>query len=384
MKSVKIKTLRASDRSVVLLLAFLTILLGFQESAAQTSSLPAQQRKEEAAGSGLIYLTREKILAGARDEGKLVVAPGFASGTTPALLKAFAKKYPFIQSTPLNVAGTAAAQRQLFDMASGSSNVDVFSPSSVLWSDYFKRNVIKKFDLRKMAKTGQLRIPVEMIDESGMIAWLGTNTGIIAYNSKLVPAEMAPHGWQSCVDPQWRGKVGVDTKPNVLVWLVPRWGEEKVLDFARKLKANDAVWTSQSTPNLVKLAAGEFHLLCWVYLHSTQRLLNKDPTVPIKMVVPDPVPVSMHEPEGVYLGARNPHAALLWMEFLAGREAQETVDSIDPGRASFLVEGTLSSRLVRGATVSLCGAGCRDQEDRRMEQIAVGAWGFPKAGYTPK
>jgi iron(III) transport system substrate-binding protein len=327
--------------------------------------------------------TRQQIIAEAKSEAKLSVSPGHDEATIALLAKAFQKKYPFIQTTWGIVTGVEAAQRQLFEMAAGKSNVDVFSPSTAHWSEYFKQHLFKPYDFRALVKAGSLTIPAEMVDDTGLLVWLGTNMGVISYNSKLVPAEKAPKGWESCLDPQWRGKFSVDTKPNVLAWLATRWGEEKLLSFAKKLKENDPVWSRGNVRNLTQLVSGELLMNCGMYIHEIQRLRKKDATAPLAMAVPDPFPMSSHEPEAIYARAKNPNAGLLWLEFLASREGQEIVESVEQGRGSFLVEGTLANKLAKGANVSLCAAVCRGREEKLMTLIAVEAWGLPKVGYSP-
>jgi iron(III) transport system substrate-binding protein len=331
-----------------------------------------------------IPASKGEIVSNAKKEGKLILSPGYDKKTIAALVKAYNKHYPFVDVSWSYVSGVTAAQRQLFEMAAGKAALDLFSPSSDNLGDYLKQNVYKKYDFRKIAQGGVLKIMPEMIDESGLFVWLGSNVGVLAYNSKLVPANKAPSNWESCLDPQWKGKIAVDTRPNTLSWLVPAWGEEKVLDFARKLKENEPLWVRGQTAHMPRLAAGEYPIHCSMYLHTAQRTLLGDPTLPVKVVVPNPVPITSHEPEGVYVGAKNPNAALLWIEFVASNEAQQIVDSIDPGKASFLLEGTVGQKLLKGKSVSLCGGSCRDRQSEYMERIAVTAWGLPKLGEDPK
>ncbi len=68
------------------------------------------------------------------------------------------------------------------------------------------------------------------------------------------------------------------------------------------------------------------------------------------------------------------------MDFLASKEGQTLLDSVDPGRASFLIQGTLANKLAKGVNMSICGAGCRGRDDKLAERIAVEAWGLPKMG----
>jgi ABC-type Fe3+ transport system substrate-binding protein len=355
----------------------LPVIVGMLWALAVPGPQAVGQTKKES-----VTLTKAQILEGAKKEAKLTVSPAFDEKSIPIMVKAFEKKYPFIKVSWTSADGIPAYQRQLFELSAGRANLDIFSSNIAFWSEYFKQNVVKNVDFKGMAQGGHLNIPLEMIDGSGMVVWLGSYTGVLVYNTKLVTPEKTPKSWEACLDPYFNGKFSVDTKPNVLAWLTPAWGAEKLLGFARKIKENNPIWSRGNIRNLTMLTSGEISLNCGNYVHSTQRALNQDPN--IKMVVPDPFPVSFHEPEAIYAGAKNIHSALLWIEFLASKEGQQVAESLEPGRGSFLVEGTLTNKLMKGAKVSLCGDECRGTEDKLMQRIATEAWGFPKVGYEPK
>jgi iron(III) transport system substrate-binding protein len=339
----------------------------------------AQSQKETAP------LSKEEILAGAKKEGRLIFATAHEETTVPHLVNAFKKKFPFIKEVNFHsVSGIPAGQKELFELAAGKSNVDVFTPHSVFWSEYFKQDLFAKYNLRDLAKARQLQIPAEMIDDSDVAVWTSTNSSIIVYNRDLVPADKVPAGWESCLDPYWKGKFAVDTKPNVLAWLAARWGEEKVLSYAKKLKENQPIWVRGNTGALTRAAAGEIPLVCGTYNHTTQRQLMKDPNTPLRIVAPNPLGISFHEPFAVYGKAKNPNAALLWIEFLVSNEAQQIVDRLDPGKAFFMIEGTLANKLMKGNEASICTSQCRGREEKLMERIAVEAWGLPKVGAAAK
>jgi ABC-type Fe3+ transport system substrate-binding protein len=356
---------------------FISLILGtFLASVLSEPAALAQAKKDS------LMVTKAQILEGAKKEAKLNVSPAFDEKSAPVIIKAFEKKYPFVKVNWTFADGLVARQRELFELSAGRANLDIITTNIAFWSEYFKQNVVKKVDFKGMAQAGHLDIHPDMIDDSGMVVWLGSYTGVLVYNTKLVPAERAPKSWDACLDPYFKGKFSVDTKPNVLAWLTPAWGEEKLLGFARRIKENTPMWSRGNTRNLAMLTSGEVLMNCGNYVHSTQRAMSQDPN--LKMVVPDPFPVSFHEPEAIYANAKNIHSALLWIEFLASKEGQQVMESLDPGRASFLVEGTLTNKLMKGAKVSLCGDDCRGTEDKLMQRIATEAWGFPKVGYEPK
>jgi iron(III) transport system substrate-binding protein len=337
----------------------------------------AQPREE------MIYVSGEQIAEGAKKEGKLLLHPAlrpeYDKATLPDLIKAFGKKYPFVQPTwgVTKMGNRPNPQHALDELVAGKAVVDILGFSGSFPSEYPEKGLLKKYQFKEMAKNGQIKIPPEMIDETGIIVWSSSNTGIITYNSTLVAPDKAPKGWESCVEPQWRGKFSVDSDPNTLTWLIPRWGEEKLFDFARRLKANDALFSRGNTRNLGSLAEGKLSFNCGMYIHPMSRMLKKDAALPIKMVIPDPFPITLHDPQAIYVGAKNPHAGLLWLEFLASREAQEIIDSNEPGRGSFLVEGNLVNKLAKNANVSVCNVNCLLRGNKIAERIAVEIWGLP-------
>jgi iron(III) transport system substrate-binding protein len=331
----------------------------------------------------MIYVSAEQITAGAKKEGKLLLHPAlrpeYDKATLPDLMKAFGKKYPFVQPTwGVSAMSTRPNPKEALDeLVEGKAIVDILGFSGSFPSEYPEKGLLKKYQFKEMAKNGQIKIPPEMIDETGIIVWSSNNTGIITYNSTLVAPDKAPKGWESCVEPQWRGKFSVDSDPNMLTWLIPRWGEQRLFDFARKLKDNEPLFSRGNTRNLGLLAEGKLSLNCGMYIHPMSRMLKKDAALPIKMVIPDPLPITLHDPQAIYIGAKNPHAALLWLEFLASKEAQEIVDSNEPGRGSFLVEGNLVHKLAKNTNVSICNVNCLLRGNKIAERIAVEIWGLP-------
>jgi len=362
---------------------FLNLALGFV-CLFPVSQCLAQVRQE------MIYASSAQMIEGAKKEGKLLLHPAlrpeYDEATIPELLKAFSKKYPFVDATwGVTQMGSRPNPKQaLNELVSGKAAVDILGFSGSFPSDYSERGLLKKYDLKAMARDGQIKIPLEMIDDTGMIVWSSNNTGVITYNSTLVTADNEPKGWESCLDPQWKGKFSLDTNPNTLTWLIPRWGEERLFDFARKLKENNPIFARGNTRNLGLLAEGKLAMNCSMYIHPMSRMLKNKPALPIKMVVPNPFPLTFHDPQAIYVGAKNPHAALLWLEFLASREAQGVIDSNEPGRGLFLVEGNLVHKLAKSANVSVCNVNCLLIGNKIAEKIAREIWGLAESRPTER
>jgi len=167
----------------------------------------------------IIYISGEQITEGAKKEGKLFLHPAlrpeYDKATLPDLLQAFGKKYPFVQPTwGVTEMGTRPnPQQALAELAAGKAVVDILGFSGSFPSEYPERGLLKRYDLKAMAKNGQIKIPLEMIDDTGMIVWSSNNTGIITYNSTLAAPDKAPKGWESCVESQWRGSLASTAIP---------------------------------------------------------------------------------------------------------------------------------------------------------------------------
>jgi len=367
-------------RSTILLFICACLLLSTVRAQVFAQSFDLQALKQEAAKRKQIFLTRAEILAGAKKEGKLKVVPGFTKEGIPDMVAAFKKKYPFIKNISWDVVtGSVATQREVMALAAGSKQTDVLNVSTAVLDSYVDRHLMKAYDFQGMVQAGELKIPLKMVQ--GVMVWTGNSISIIAYSTLVVPPEKAPKNWNDCLDPQWKGKVAVDTRGRYLARVYPAWTAEQLLDFAKKLKNNDPKWVRGQTSTMPRLTSGELALFCGANLHSTNRVLVKDPSAPIKIVVPDPVGMTTGDHAAIYTKAENPHAGLLWIEFTASKEGQEVRDSFNPGDGSYLVEGTLANKLVGTTKVSVCAdLECLSKQREVGERIIVEAWKFPKAG----
>ncbi len=98
----------------------------------------------------------------------------------------------------------------------------------------------------------------------------------------------------------------------------------------------------------------------------------------LQYVILEPVPVRQSEIEGIQASAQNPHAALLWFEWMASLEAQKLADEYEPLASSIHVRGGAIEHELKGKTLS---AVSWEQQERVQEwqgQI-LRAYGFPKA-----
>ncbi len=345
--------------------------------AAPNSALDEAQKQAEA--KGFVFATsHDEIVAKAKKEGELRVLSSFDAKVAKAMAAAFMKKYPFVDVSVSDLGSVEGAQRFLLDLkAGGGKEWDVDRAYTEFYEDYLPFQ--KKFDILGMAQHGVLSVPVKLIDPQvrGVVT-LSSNINVVAYNKKLIPEEKVPKSWEDFLKPEFKGrKFMADIRPIPLAVLVPAWGLEKVLNFAKKIAAQDPVWVRGHTRNVTALLAGEYPLFLGPNFGSTKRVQQKDPAGILGYKIVEPVPIRLHEGNGVLKNAEHPYAGLLWLEFEASPEGQEIMDKYWPDGASVFSPGSAQEELTKGKDLSVVDWGGYRKLDDNLEKI-VEAYGLPK------
>jgi iron(III) transport system substrate-binding protein len=336
--------------------------------------------KQEAESKGYVFLSsRDEIIAHAKKEGSVRVLGSLGRPTANALRDSFRKKYPFIDAQVEEIGGTEVYLRMIQEMKAGlAKGWDV----NYLAFDYYNEYLPfqKKFDILNMARQGVLQIPLKMIDPLHRhVVVVASELQVVAYNKKLVPAEKLPNSWEAFLKEEFTGrKFMLDIRPKEVATLVPAWGLERTLDFARKLAAQKPVWVRGNSRAMPLLLSGEQTLLFGPNLASVLRAKAKDQTDTLAYKLVEPVPARLNETQAVLNTASHPHAGLLWLEFLCSTEGQAILDKYEPYGASVLAAGSFQEKLTRGAKVSMVDwehyTKMQDYQNKIVE-----AYGFPRA-----
>jgi ABC-type Fe3+ transport system substrate-binding protein len=342
-----------------------------------------QKAKVESEAKGFIFETsRDEIIAKAKKEGRLRVLSSLEIEALKPVSEAFKKKYPFIDLRAEEIAGTDTYQRMILEMKSGmASGWDVNYLTTDYYDDYFPYQ--KKFDVLGMAQQGVLQIPLGMIDPVNRnIVSYTTNTQVVAYNKKLIPEDKVPSTWEEFLKPEFKGrKFVVDIRPQEVANLIPAWGLEKTLQFARAIAAQNPIWVRGHSRTIAAMAVGEYAMLLGANLNSINRAMHKDRTGALAYKVVEPVPIRIADHESVYDKAASPYAGLLWLEFIAGSEAQQIINRDDKGSVFF--PGTTPHQLTQGKKITLIAWEHAPKLEELQKKIFE-AYGFPKADAAKK
>ena len=357
------------------------ILLSAISAALAASSFPDLTKvKRDAEAKGYIFETsRDEIVAKAKKEGRLRVLSTMEIRVIKALRDAFSKKYPFIDTRAEELGSVDENQRFLLEIKAGAAKGwDV----NRVYTDFYEEFLPyqKKFDILGMAEHKILNIPPQLVDpRSRNVVTSVSNMNVVAYNKKLLSPDKVPEKWEDFLKPEFKGRKFVtDIRPVPLAILVPAWGLEKTVDFARKLAAQDPVWGRGHTRMISSVINGDVVAVAGTNLGSAKNNQEKDRADVLGMKIIEPVPIRLHEGNSVLNSADSPYAGLLWLEFSASPEGQKIIDQYWPLGASILLPGSAQTELTQGKKISLADWNHMQKVDDYLEKI-VAALGFPKA-----
>jgi len=234
--------MKAISRNFALVLGlWLTAFAGYSDAA----SPALVKAKQEAETKGYVFATsHDQIVATAKKEGRMRAISFLSGKMLDAMVRAFRAKYPFLDVHVEEQGGSVeAAQRFLLEIKAGIvKDWDANRLWTELYDEYLPHQ--KKFDILSMAQNKVLNIPPMMVDPVHRhIVALSSNLHVLAYNNKLIPPEKVPVKWEDLLRPEFKGKkFASDIRPVAIAALVPAWGLEKTLDFARKIAAQQPFW----------------------------------------------------------------------------------------------------------------------------------------------
>ncbi len=316
--------------------------------------------------------TREEIIKLSKKEPPVRIATTWAGKIINFQKRGFKKKYG-LSLDFTNVSGLASRERIMNEALSGIYENDLVNVSGSLRDKFIKVGIIVPINYASLFP----EVRKDIISPKGHFLGTGMNQFGIAYNPKIVSPGDAPKGWQDCLNPKWKGKLAVLTRPLTWIQLHFYWKKEKSVAYHKALKNNKPVWMSSTNSTTAQVAAGEFPLLCGVQYHAVKNVLRRDPKAPIKFTVPKIFPYQVGEALAVMKGGKAPNSAILLASYLATDGA--------PGyglygRSNPNIKGTDAYNYIRkaGAKPVWFGWEAAGSVQANASREIVSTWGFPK------
>ncbi len=255
----------------------------------------------------------QAIVDGAKKEGKLVWYDSTPRDQAQVVVEAFNKKYPEIAIEYTELPGAAKLPRILQESAAGGPTADVMTDTSVVITQLINQGYVNTIDWKEL----NLKVKPEQTPNGQMIVISGA-VHLTMYNTNNVKGDDIPQTYEDLLDPKWQGRLGMWQRPVGIVSMYSKWGEEKVLDFARKLAALKPRLYRSAYGAAEAVGAGEVDIGLFIPYHSAYTTIEKGAPAKINYDV-EPIGILqtyMFSPKE----GRNPNAAKLFMSWLGSSE----------------------------------------------------------------
>jgi iron(III) transport system substrate-binding protein len=288
---------------------------------------------------GALYLYQgadrdQKVLEGAKKEGKVVVYTSLNTKDSVPISEAFEKKTG-VKVELWRSSSEKVLQRAVTEARAGRYSVDAFELNGPELEAMWREQLLDRF-YSPQAKN----MPPQAFAKNGAYVADRFNFFTIGYNTNLVKPDEVPKSYEDLLDPKWVGRIGIEASDTD--WfgsLVHAMGEEKGMAFFRKLAAMKPQLRTGHTLMAELIASGEIPLALDIYNHNAERLKAKGAPIDWK-----PLPPTFGRPNGVAVAkhAEHPHAALLFVDFMLSLDGQKLLKKRKRVPASNKVESKLN------------------------------------------
>jgi len=307
----------------------------------------------------------DDLMAGAKKEGVIDFYGPSTLGPegAQAIVSAFNKKYGLNIKVNFTPSGnmTRDTAKVIGLSASGQPpEWDIMLVTDAHHGSLWLRKLHKSFDYTTL---GVAKERVEY--DSGTVS-VANQFALPAYNTKLLPAKDVPKKWEDLLDPKWKGKIGVINSTHHWGRLaVGAWGDEKTLDFIKKLSAQKPLLT-RAGEMAQRLILGE--VLVSATLQDSQLHEAKESGAPLAFAEQVSPVVSPEYHVGVLKGSAHPNVGHLMVAFMASAEVQPAWQKYT-GHSSAYVTGTAAYKFVQGKQVLYMKQDQADKVDKISRQI---------------
>jgi len=274
-----------------------------------------------------------KLIDGAKQESKVVIYTTQSVRDSSRMVEKFTEKYPFLKAELYR-----APSNTLMNKLNGEVKAKRYL-SDVIEIPGFNAYYLKKDHLTASYVSPENKAFSEGFKDADGY-WTATYVlhYVVAYNTKLLARKEIPDNYEGFLNPKWKGKIGLfDAKETE--WfanMLNIMGEEKGLDFFRKLSNQELAYRGGSSLMTDLIVAGEFPLGT-VFPQATEDRKKKGAKVDWVGVAPV---IAKLGTIGLASHAPHPNAAKLYIDFCLSKEGQAVLVECErfPARSDMDVE----------------------------------------------
>jgi iron(III) transport system substrate-binding protein len=262
---------------------------------------------------------REKILMeGAKREGQFTLYTSHTWFRT--FVKEFEKKYPFIKASEWRNDSKNLIRKVLEEAKSGRVLVDVVETTADgmgilkregLFQEYFSPEArFYPNELKPKGKTGFFYLPNRETYNS------------LGFNTKLIPPNTAPRTLKDLGDPKWKGKMAITSTSTGVRWIGNAL-ETQGREFIDRMAEQEISVQDMAPAALINLVgSGEIPLSPTIF--DANVTIAKQKGSPVEWRPLEPVVTTVGS-AALMAKAANPHAALLFIDYLLSKDGQQLI-----------------------------------------------------------
>jgi iron(III) transport system substrate-binding protein len=256
----------------------------------------------------------------AKAEGNVLLAAGMPPKALRALKNGFNERFPGVTSKVIASTGSNATTRILTEAKVGNPTIGVLQSTTSSGQPLLEAGLVSSFDYSKTFGIPQKGV----LFGNRFVPWFDL-VYVLAYNTKLLHRDQVPTTWEGLLDPKWKDrKLVLIARGHPFQYLARAWGEEKVLEYAKKIKAQDPIMTPRGGNQVIEAIVSGQALLGPIHLNRvlTAKILKH---APIDYVWLDYTPVLSFYATAINKVAA-PHAAILMAGWLATPEGGKIME----------------------------------------------------------
>lgn len=278
---------------------------------------------------------QERLLAGARREGVVVIYTSLNTQDSGPLTMAFEKKYG-VKTQVWRSASERVVQRAVTEARAGRFTCDLIETNGPEMEALYREQILDEFRSPLFSELAPASFPKHRHYVADRF-----NFFTIGYNTNLVKPGDVPSSYDDLLHPKFVGRLGLEAGD--IDWfgaMMKSMGEQKGLAYFRKLAAMKPQVRSGHTLVGQLVASGEIPLAVNIYNHNAERLLVQGAPIRWKALVPT---FGRPNAVGVARRAPHPHAAVLFADFVLSREGQTILKARNRVPSSLAVNSHLNA-----------------------------------------
>src|SRR5215475_7720671 len=178
---------------------------------------------------------RDKLLDGAKKEGRLVLYTGMETDEAGQFTREFTKKYPFVKTDIFRSSGEKVQARFIVEHRANTHMADVFQTSIIQVYQLKNSGMLARYVSEEAPA-----YPDGFKDPQGHWTAFYQIPYVIGYNTRQVGAKDIPTSYEDLLNPKWKGLISLETEEYQWFYhVLQMMGREKGLDFMKKFAAQN-------------------------------------------------------------------------------------------------------------------------------------------------